>query len=151
MASLLKVSEEELRGQSLWRFLTDPDAARLRERIASGPEASAERVMLNFVPAEHMPYSLQCTLQILARGIAVVGNDFVQDERALQRELGEHAATDQNPSTRSLVKVPSASSLAVRDFAQIRNCGGKSGRTDSRRMPARLGAGKYFPLKGPRV
>jgi heme-degrading monooxygenase HmoA len=31
MASLLKVSEEELRGQSLWLFLTDPDAARLRE------------------------------------------------------------------------------------------------------------------------
>ena len=89
MASLLKVSEEEVRGQSLWRFLTDPDAARLRERIASGPEASGERVMLNFVPADHMPYSLQCTLQILSRGVAVVGNDFVQDERELQREMGE--------------------------------------------------------------
>jgi hypothetical protein len=89
MVSLLGVSEEELRGQSLWRFLTDPDAVRLRERIASAPEASGEQVLLNFVSADHVPYSLQCTLQVRAQGIALVGHDFLPDERDLQRELGE--------------------------------------------------------------
>jgi hypothetical protein len=89
MASLLKVSEEELRGQSLWRFLTDTDAAWLRERIASGAEASLERAMLNFVSADHRPYSLECTVQIRPGGIGVLGHDFVQDERELQREMGE--------------------------------------------------------------
>ena len=89
MASLLKVPEEGLPGQSLWRFLTDPDAAQLRERIASGPGASDERALLNFVSAGHVPHSLQCNVQIRAQAIAVVGTDFLQDERDLQRELGE--------------------------------------------------------------
>ena len=88
MASLLKVPEEKLRGQSLWRFLTDPDAARLRERIASAVKRQTSwRWLISCRPSTcHIPCNARCKFG--PEGIAVVGNDFLQDERDLQRETG---------------------------------------------------------------
>jgi heme-degrading monooxygenase HmoA len=85
MASLLKISEQQLQGQAVWQRLTDPDAARLRRLIASGPPASGERALLNFVSADDVVHSLECSLQIRSGAFAVLGNESFRDQRELQR------------------------------------------------------------------
>lgn len=89
MAEMLEVPEEQLRGELVWRFLADPDAARLRERLASSAGAQVSRLMLNFVSASHVPLSLECTVGVRADSFAVIGNECLRDERALQHELRE--------------------------------------------------------------
>ena len=52
MADTLKVSEPQLYGLPVWRFLTGSDAAALRERI-SVPDAPHCGMVLNFVSQDH--------------------------------------------------------------------------------------------------
>jgi len=89
MADLLKVPAAQLSGQQVWRFLADPDARRLRDWLACSAGGTRNRLMLNFVSAPHVPISLECTVEVRSDGFAVIGNEILRDEHALQHELCE--------------------------------------------------------------
>ncbi len=89
MADLLRVPEAQLPGQPVWRFLADPDATRLRASLAAGAGGKRQRLILNFVSAAHAPLSLECSVRVRSDGFAVIGNECVRDEHALQHELRE--------------------------------------------------------------
>jgi hypothetical protein len=89
MAEVLKVPERELCGLPVWQFLTEPDAALLRERVASGTATPPSTMMLNFVSAAQIPRSLECMVQSRPECFAVIGSGFLREEGALQQGLHE--------------------------------------------------------------
>jgi heme-degrading monooxygenase HmoA len=98
MAELLRVPEETLRGQAVWPYLTDADAARLRSNIGGSRtpgsnEASSgkgnENLLLNFVTADQVVHTLECRVYVRDGLFAVFGSFPVQQNPALQQELRE--------------------------------------------------------------
>jgi len=61
MAQLLGRSADELRGELIRGKLTDSDAARLVYRLKQLP-FNSDPLLLNFVPANHTPVTLDCSL-----------------------------------------------------------------------------------------
>jgi heme-degrading monooxygenase HmoA len=87
IAQLLDVPAKQLRGQTLWPYLTEPDEARLREFVVGGPRVEPESMLLNFVSADRMAHTLECTVSVRAGAFAVVGNIPSRQDRLLQKQL----------------------------------------------------------------
>ena len=71
MAELLGLSPDELHDKSIWANLTASDAARLYERIKQ-TQLTAEPFLLNFVPPNLSPTTLNCSLRVLSSGQFVI-------------------------------------------------------------------------------
>ena len=73
MARLLGLTSDEIRDQSIWDRLTVSDAARLKQRLQQVPFPD-DALLLNFVPPDHSPATLDCSLRLMSGGhFAMVG------------------------------------------------------------------------------
>jgi len=80
----LKLQESAVVGLSLWRHLTDRDAAALRQQLQE-PRRGDDTLLLNFVDATHSPYTVQCHLDRRPDSFVLIGEPV--SERRLQEEL----------------------------------------------------------------
>jgi signal transduction histidine kinase/heme-degrading monooxygenase HmoA len=83
----LGVERERVLGRSLWDHLTAADADALRARVASGERRLNERVRLNFVSADHAPYTLECLVDVQPDGVVVLGEPSARAAEAMEDEL----------------------------------------------------------------
>ncbi len=84
--SLLKQSNPIQNKQNLWTFLTDSDSSLIRQRIQEG-ENNTERILLNFVNADHIPFTLDCILDIQSDHFTIIGEIPKKHETMLEEEL----------------------------------------------------------------
>jgi heme-degrading monooxygenase HmoA len=99
MTQLLGAAGQELRGRSLWPYLTEPDANSLRriagcDRDAKGPNGAVIRefprgLLLNFVGPGLAPQTLECQVYVQQSGFALMGNIPFQQNLAQEKELRE--------------------------------------------------------------
>jgi hypothetical protein len=78
-----------LAGQSLWEFLTEPDAAAIQTFLQSGETVAHAHTLLNFVNRGHLVRTLHCRLERRAQEFILTGEPLPADDRALAHELLE--------------------------------------------------------------
>jgi len=72
MAASLKAAPGELHGRPIWGLLTEADAASLRRRV-DGPSCDPGMFLLNFVDADHSPFTLECRCDSGPDGFLLLG------------------------------------------------------------------------------
>jgi two-component system, NtrC family, sensor kinase len=82
----LGASAVEIMGSSLWSWLAAPDAESLQQRVMRHDTSTDEKFPVNFVDAQHSPYTLECRLTTRPDGFILIGEPPPKDER-LQAEL----------------------------------------------------------------
>jgi signal transduction histidine kinase/heme-degrading monooxygenase HmoA len=87
VASQLKVPVDQVIGQTVWQFLTDTDAASLRERVESAQRNPQEKFLLNFVDVTQSPYTLECRLDVQPDYFVLIGEPPQKQDEMLQEEL----------------------------------------------------------------
>jgi signal transduction histidine kinase len=81
-ASWLKAGSDELVGQPIWRWLTDPDAEALRQRLA-GVEAPLDGPLrLTFLDADRVPLDLSCLVDRQPDGLLLLLGEPVEPDGA---------------------------------------------------------------------
>ena len=85
VATHLKVPAPQLQGLKLWSYLSEDDAGRLRRQVQSGVRGLQEKLLINFVDAEHFPYSLECRLDVQPNYFTLIG-EFPEKEESVLRE-----------------------------------------------------------------
>jgi signal transduction histidine kinase len=88
MADHLGVAIDALEGQTIFTFLTEPDAATVRQRLAERFNTSAF-TNLNFCDATGMPFTLSTCLAVHSDGCLLIGEPVFEHDERLQRELIE--------------------------------------------------------------
>jgi heme-degrading monooxygenase HmoA len=86
VAAGLKAPISELVGTPLWNWLTQSDAAGLREMINSG-DRRQQVFLINFSDSENHPYTLEAALDIYPDGFVLLGEPPLKQTQALQDEL----------------------------------------------------------------
>jgi heme-degrading monooxygenase HmoA len=100
MTRLLGAPSESLTGALVWSYLTDVDAAQLRDRVAActrpagvGRAASAhelgEPVLLNFLSPLGTPHTLECRIFVHGQTFTVAGHVPFHHDLALRDQLSE--------------------------------------------------------------
>ena len=87
LARSMKCGTADLRGTAVWPLLTEHDACRLRERIATGERKTGETFLLNFVGPEQSPFTLLCRLDVQPGGFVLLGEETRRQDDALRDEL----------------------------------------------------------------
>lgn len=88
MANHLGVAVDALEGQTIFTFLTEPDAAMVRRRMAERFNTSP-LTNLNFCDATGAPFTLASCLAIHPDGCLLIGEPVFEHDERLQRELIE--------------------------------------------------------------
>lgn len=83
----LKIPVNQLAGLKIWSYLSEDDAGRLWRQIKSGRRQAGERIQLNFIDAEHLPYVLECCLDVRPEYFVLVGELAHQKETVLRDHL----------------------------------------------------------------
>jgi heme-degrading monooxygenase HmoA len=89
IAGLLGVPQHQLCGQILWPYLTALDAVTLQKLMRGSGEEQAESTLLNFVSAEGLPHTLECTIHRQKVGCVVIGNIPSRQGEELRRQIIE--------------------------------------------------------------
>jgi signal transduction histidine kinase/heme-degrading monooxygenase HmoA/ActR/RegA family two-component response regulator len=89
MSALLGERPNQLIGQPLWGWLTDPDTVSLRRRISAPKRGTDGELLLNFVASDQTAKSLMCQVAVYPEGFTLIGDVSQKKERALQSELLE--------------------------------------------------------------
>jgi heme-degrading monooxygenase HmoA len=87
VARHLGLTCDELLDQPVSKYLVEPDAAKLREIIASGARDLKATHLLNFVNSKNEPYTLTCRIDVQPTHFALVGEPALAHELVLQNEL----------------------------------------------------------------
>jgi signal transduction histidine kinase/heme-degrading monooxygenase HmoA len=120
MATQLGVPET-MTGGSLYDYLTEPDAAVVREMVSdwvAGQAPSSTPVHLNFCQLNGEPFTLLCTITAYPDGCLLLGEQAHDDEQRLQRqliELNEELASLARDRQRSVIAEQRARQLAEAD------------------------------------
>jgi signal transduction histidine kinase/heme-degrading monooxygenase HmoA len=89
-AELLRAPAQELQGKLLWSYLTDPDAAKLRQWVRSSERTQPESMLLNFVSGDDcVPWTVECTVSVQSGAFVVIGHTAYQRLDALENQLIE--------------------------------------------------------------
>ena len=87
VAQSLKITEERLLGSCLWDYLTLADADGLKLRVQQNASAFRQPILVNFVDAEQIPYTLRCSLDIQPTHFTVLGEPTSSENQALQEQI----------------------------------------------------------------
>ena len=82
----LGVSTDEIVRQPLQQWLTETDADRLTSELLT-PGRRSEPMLLNLTDRDHLPYTLECWLDVHDDGATVIGEPPLKDDQRLQRDL----------------------------------------------------------------
>lgn len=82
----LGVSTDEIVRQPLQQWLTEADADRLTSELLT-PGRRSEPMPLNLTDRDHLPYTLECWLDVHDDGATVIGEPPLKDDQRLQRDL----------------------------------------------------------------
>jgi len=86
LSRCLRTPTSEIVGRLLWDLLTEADAARFRQTIASG-DVSPDRFLLNFVDWRHSVITLSCAVELRTDSFLIVGEepfDLTGNERLIE-------------------------------------------------------------------
>lgn len=83
----LKVPASQLTGLKIWSYLTEEDATRLWQRVQSNTSGPDERLLINFVDAEHFPYTLECRLDVQKDHFTLLGELPEKGDNVLREHL----------------------------------------------------------------
>lgn len=79
VAESLEVSASELEGSSLWSWLTEPDARRLRDAIEGADRAALrEDLLVNFAGSRHSTYTLRCRVDVQPDSLLLIGEPLLE-------------------------------------------------------------------------
>jgi heme-degrading monooxygenase HmoA len=97
----LKVPASQLNGLKIWSYLNEEDATRLWRRVQSGVNGPDEKLLINFVDAEHFSYTLECRLDVQHDHFTLLGElpeggDKLLREHLLQFRNSVAALTREN-------------------------------------------------------
>lgn len=87
LAKSLKVEAEELPGQNFINYLTEPDGASLSQRLAGKEPFTDDKILLNLVNTDQVPYSLHFQIIPLTNDFLLLGEAPHSDNQALSEEL----------------------------------------------------------------
>jgi len=88
VAERLEVSRSELEGSSLWSWLTEPDARRLRDAVEGADRAALrEDLIVNFVGSRNSAYSLRCRVDVQPDSLLLIGEPLLEQEHRMQEDL----------------------------------------------------------------
>lgn len=88
LSEQLDLPMAELIGNSLWRWITETDAIDLRRRVDSGQRDQPD-FLLNFSGADHLPFTLDCRLDIYPDGFVLIGEFPLARDLSLPAKLVE--------------------------------------------------------------
>ena len=80
---------DSLIGQPLWPLLTAPDAATVRQWLEAGCEPAERQLLLNFIDADSLLFTLDCALIARPDGFLLVGEPTFTEDAALAVQLLE--------------------------------------------------------------
>ncbi len=89
VAQRLQQPAAALVGASLWPLLTPTDAATLQQRIRDPRRAPDERLLLNLLDAQAVPYTLACAVDVRPDGFLLVGEVPAGREHAAFEQLSQ--------------------------------------------------------------
>jgi signal transduction histidine kinase len=87
LARSMNCEAADVGGTSVWPLLTEHDACRLRERIATGERKTGERFLLNFLDPSQSLFTLLCQLDVQPGGFVLLGEETRKQDDALRDEL----------------------------------------------------------------
>lgn len=87
IATALGIAEADLVGSRVWEHLSEPDAATLRARIASGKRAPNERAPVSFTIAGKEPVVLSCWIDVQPAGFTILGEPALNPNAGYDEQL----------------------------------------------------------------
>ena len=105
---------EPLDGKSIFAYMPDADAARLRGLLAEQGRREAT-TRLNFAAPTRVPYTLECWLDVQRDRATLLGHPTLRSERQRQQSEFSSVAAAADSATAALSRLLSSASCARRD------------------------------------
>jgi heme-degrading monooxygenase HmoA len=87
LASRLRITPTEALTRVVWDLVTEQDAQSLRGRLALERSLPPKTFLLNFVEADHWPFTLECRLEVQPDCFLLLGETPVRANDAMQEEM----------------------------------------------------------------